>query len=250
MSTTTDTTHARKSSTRLTVPSGGADPLSPSGRGVAATAKGGSGTPTVTARLVWNNNNPTATTTNASSSHHQFYFLYWQRLMDVRQMDVQAALDQMRTLLSLRPQSIYKTAYYRKQTKNHWSRDDPAFLVLQLIFLTIASFSYGIAFRAPISNGLSFWVASVVWNWLGLGMVVATTTQYIADKYLQSHGGGRTTHVQQNVEWLYAFDIHCNSFFPVFCVLCTYYFLAADCGRIGFLVGSVCGVQTGPLKRN
>jgi hypothetical protein len=153
-------------------------------------------------------------------------------------MDVQAALDQMRTLLSLRPQSIYKTAYYRKQTKNHWSRDDPAFLVLQLIFLTLASFSYGIAFRAPISNGLSFWIASVVWNWLGLGICVATTTQYIADKYLQSHvNAGRTTHVQQNVEWLYAFDIHCNSFFPVFCVLCTYSYdlvAAGGCRRLDF----------------
>lgn len=135
---------------------------------------------------------------------------------------MQSALDQMRTLLSVRPQLIYKTAYYRKQTKNHWARDDPAFMVLQFIFLAFAGFAYSIAFKADWADGVSFWTASVLWNWLGLGMVIATTTQHIANRHLQNTSNPRTSHVQQQVEWLYAFDIHCNSFFPVFVVLCTW----------------------------
>merc|ERR1712226_1760874 len=32
-------------------------------------------------------------------------------------------------------------------------------------------------------------------------------------------GTQSSSHVKQSVEWLYAFDIHCNSFFPMFCLL-------------------------------
>ena len=81
---------------------------------------------------------------------------YLSRLTDVTQMDMQSALDQMRSLLSGRPQLVYKTAYYRKQTKNHWARDDPAFGVLQAAFLTISSVAYAIAFRTTVMSGLAF----------------------------------------------------------------------------------------------
>lgn len=194
MSATTDTTHARKSTSRLAVPTGQADPASPRAS-------------TSTARLLW----------TASSSRNSSYYL--QRILDVRQMDIQSALDQMKTLLSVRPQMIYKTAYYRKQTKNHWARDDPAFLLLQAMFLIFACFAYSIAFKANLANSLSFVLASVVWNWLLLGGIVATLTREVANRYLQT---SNNCHVRQQVEWLYAFDIHCNSFFPVFVVLCEY----------------------------
>ena len=45
---------------------------------------------------------------------------YLQRMLDFHQMDLQSAVDQMRALLSFYPQRVYKMAYYRKQTKNHW----------------------------------------------------------------------------------------------------------------------------------
>ena len=88
---------------------------------------------------------------------------YLTRLTDVRQMDVQSALDQMKTLLSSRPQVVYKTAYYRKQTKNHWARDDPAFVALQGLFLLIASVAYSVAFRITVSGAVSFILYTIVW---------------------------------------------------------------------------------------
>lgn len=78
-------------------------------------------------------------------------------------MDVQSALDQMKTLLSSRPQVVYKTAYYRKQTKNHWARDDPAFAALQGLFLLIAAVAYSVAFRITVSGAISFILYTVVW---------------------------------------------------------------------------------------
>jgi hypothetical protein len=142
---------------------------------------------------------------------------YLVRLTDVRQMDIQAALDQMKTLLSTRPQSVYKTAYYRKQTKNHWARDDPAFCALTACFLLVACIAYSVAFRAPISTALAFSFYSIIVNWLVCGIIVATVTREIANRHLTAQQS--STHVRQTVEWWYAFDIHCNAFFPLFCLL-------------------------------
>lgn len=143
---------------------------------------------------------------------------YITRLTDVSQMDIQAALDQMRSLLSGRPHVVYKTAYYRKQTKNHWARDDPAFCALQAAFLVLASVAYAIAFRSTIMGWLSFMMYSLLWNWLVPGAIIATIGREVANRHLS--GTQSLTHVKQTVEWLYAFDIHCNAFFPLFCLLC------------------------------
>merc|ERR1712050_58942 len=54
-------------------------------------------------------------------------------------------------------------------------------------------------------------------------MGIATLSWFISNKYLrvQSFHG-----VEQRMEWMYAFDIHCNSFFPLFLVLyVVHYFL-------------------------
>jgi len=147
---------------------------------------------------------------------------YLARLMDYSQMDVQATLDQMRSLMSFSTaemQKVYKMAYYRKQTKNHWARDDPCFVFLQIIFLVISSIAYCIAFRNEniIMSIINFSFHSIAINFLLTGVLVSTITRSIANKHLTLHNS--TSHVRQQVEWLYAFDIHCNSFFPLFMLL-------------------------------
>lgn len=175
---------------RLTVPSG-ADPLAAARKTVAAAS-------------------------SSSSRSAQ----YLSRLTDFRQMDIQSAMDQMKTLLSTRPHVVYKTSYYRKQTKNHWARDDPAFVALQFLFLVIACIAYSVSFRAPFSESVAFLLYSVLFNWLGCGCILASLGREIANRHLTDHKS--TSHVRQSVEWLYAFDIHCNAFFPVFVLLCKY----------------------------
>ena len=67
-------------------------------------------------------------------------------------------------------------ASYRKHTKNHWARDDPALAVLEVLFLIATSIAYGLAFhlRGPVSFLLTVLRATVV-DWLLFGLVVATT---------------------------------------------------------------------------
>jgi len=44
----------------------------------------------------------------------------------------------------------------------------------------------------------------------------------VCNRYLRVRGGIHTHSLEQSVEWLYAFDVHCNAFFPVFLLLhCT-----------------------------
>lgn len=64
---------------------------------------------------------------------------YFARVVDYRQMDLDATFYQMVTLC-VQPSKVYKSAYYRKQTKNRWARDDPAFAVIQLFFLLVRAY--------------------------------------------------------------------------------------------------------------
>lgn len=145
---------------------------------------------------------------------------YLQRMVDMQQMDLQSAIDQMRTLLSLYPQRVYKMAYYRKQTKNHWARDDPAFCFVQVIMIVAFSIAYGFAFRvSSLSAVLGFVAKSVLIHWLGFGVFVASVGRLIANQHLMTSERS-PSHVKQDVEWLYAFDVHCNAFVPLFVLLC------------------------------
>ena len=61
-------------------------------------------------------------------------YKYLRRLLHFKQMDFEFALWQMLYLFTS-PQRVYRNFHYRKQTKDQWARDDPAFLVLLSIWL-------------------------------------------------------------------------------------------------------------------
>lgn len=61
-------------------------------------------------------------------------YKYLRRLLHFRQMDFEFALWQMLYLFTS-PQRVYRNFHYRKQTKDQWARDDPAFLVVLSIWL-------------------------------------------------------------------------------------------------------------------
>ena len=146
-------------------------------------------------------------------------------------MDLQSALDQMRTLLSFYPHRVYKMAYYRKQTKNHWARDDPAFCFLQVIMIAASSIAYGLAFRiSSFSAILGFVVKSILIHWLGFGVVMASVGRLVANQHLMT-AERSSSHVKQNVEWLYAFDVHCNAFVPLFVLLCEFSWFCILCRK-------------------
>jgi len=156
---------------------------------------------------------PTPTMYRSKSS---FLPDYLRRAVRVSQMDLESASWQMVTLC-LDPKRVYKQTTYHKQTKNQWARDDPAFTVLCLVFLIVAAVAYTVAFRVPFPGTfLRIVLGVVVFDFGVVGCVLATVTWTVANKYLRV----RALHsVDQEVEWMYAVDIHCNSFFPLFLML-------------------------------
>eukprot|EP00928_Gymnodinium_smaydae_P025047 TRINITY_DN20089_c0_g1_i2.p1 TRINITY_DN20089_c0_g1~~TRINITY_DN20089_c0_g1_i2.p1 ORF type:complete len:246 (-),score=45.84 TRINITY_DN20089_c0_g1_i2:221-958(-) len=147
---------------------------------------------------------------------------YLRRMMHYAQMDIDYTFAQM-MYLCVAPRKVYQLTSYRKQTKNQWARDDPAFIVVLIMFLTVASISYSLALQLG-SSGFIRVLGYFVGCHFGLsGAIIATILWFVSNNYLRVesfHG------VEQRMEWMYAFDIHCNSFFPLFLALyVVHYFL-------------------------
>jgi len=140
---------------------------------------------------------------------------YLRRVVDPNQMDFDAAFEDILMLCSSHPQRMYKMASYRKHTKNHWARDDPALAVVQIAFLVASSLAYALAFhvRGGPVRYLLLALRAILFDWLVVGLVVATACRWVANRYLLQQ---RSHSVEQEVEWRYAFDIHCNAFLPFF----------------------------------
>ncbi|CAD7936637.1 unnamed protein product [Amoebophrya sp. A25] len=145
---------------------------------------------------------------------------YLKMALHYAQLDIEYTFAQMFYILS-HPRKVYQLTSYRKQTKNHWSRDDPAFVVLTLCFLFVASVAYSLAFHANLFRVL-FYTIGV--HYVLVGVIVATVYTYICNNYLRergySHPGSVGGHyVRQELEWQYAWDVHCNGFIHVLLTL-------------------------------
>ena len=129
------------------------------------------------------------------------------------QMDFQFALWQMFFLLT-RPSKVYKNFLYRKHTKNHWARDDPAFLVLLALFLGLSSVLFAVILKLSVGGFFKFLLWVVFIDCIAVGVLIAGICWYITNKYLRLH-----SHIDHNVEFGYSFDVHCNAFFPLLVIL-------------------------------
>jgi len=141
---------------------------------------------------------------------------YLWRMCSWSPMDFQYTFSQM-VMLCKAPNEVYKSTILRKQIKNQWARDDPAFVVVLFYFILVGSLAYSITFKVSSLWHFARIVAgSVLIEFLLCGVFMASLGRWYANKYLKVQ---RMMNVEQSVDWLYAFDIHCNGFFPLFVVL-------------------------------
>mmetsp|Transcript_68625 Transcript_68625/g.191235 ORF Transcript_68625/g.191235 Transcript_68625/m.191235 type:complete len:303 (-) Transcript_68625:605-1513(-) len=148
----------------------------------------------------------------------QWLTQYLRRVWSWDQIDYDSTFDQMVTLMGApkHMSKVYKLANYRKKTKNQWARDDPGFAMIQLGFLAVSTLAWGIAClqdRLTVVRFLLLLVKEILGHWLVGGLVLSGVCASLANRYLILHS---VHSVAQTVEWLYAFDIHCNSFFVSF----------------------------------
>mmetsp|Transcript_17761 Transcript_17761/g.33952 ORF Transcript_17761/g.33952 Transcript_17761/m.33952 type:complete len:253 (+) Transcript_17761:306-1064(+) len=180
------------------------------------------------------------------AAYRSYYFLpqYFRRIVKWRQMDIEYTFWQM-MYLCISPKTVYRTTSYHKQTKNQWARDDPAFVVICSLLVSVAATAYCIAFGHSLSHSLLTIVSAVVVDFLLLGAVLATAGWLLANKYLRENGS-HSHAVEQRVEWMYAFDVHCNSFFPMFIMLyVVQYFLTPLLLSTGFVASLLSNLLYG-----
>ena len=141
------------------------------------------------------------------------YSRFLRRSLSVSQMDLEFAVFQL--LMACRsPARVYKLTQHRKQTKNQYARDDPAFAAVVGVLVSVCAVAYGVAYEytSPLAYG---WLVLQAWlNFVGGGALIATACWAIANKYMRA-SMPLPHSVEQEVEWLYAWDVHCNSYVPV-----------------------------------
>ncbi|PAN11318.1 hypothetical protein PAHAL_2G145200 [Panicum hallii] len=152
----------------------------------------------------------------AARSSPPLFGPYLRRIVKWQQMDIEYTFWQM-VHLCTSPKVVYQHTKYHKQTKNQWARDDPAFVVILILFLVFATSAYCAAYGESASHAALTITSVVFFHFLFAGIVLATLCWFLTNSYLREEPNSHV--VEQRVEWLYAFDVHCNSFFPAFVIL-------------------------------
>jgi len=110
----------------------------------------------------------------------------------------------------------YRQTSYHKQTKNHWARDDPAFLVASAGIVATLAFIYGVIFAKSFGRVVPLVISSVLVDYLALGCGIATACFLVANTIIHRRSPHpHSTAADHSIEWGYAFDVHCNAVFPL-----------------------------------
>ena len=143
--------------------------------------------------------------------------------------------------IMLNPQTIpiapsspfsYNSTKTRQMIRGQFARDDPAFIVILLALMITSNMIYTIFFgHHSFWNFLAVILESVFFDFLLMTSVCSSSIWFISNKYLSinsPHHLGQSGHHHSyhlpghsdgnQVEWLYSFDVHCNSYFIYFMI--------------------------------
>uniref|UniRef100_A0A2K5KM88 Uncharacterized protein n=1 Tax=Cercocebus atys TaxID=9531 RepID=A0A2K5KM88_CERAT len=95
-------------------------------------------------------------------------YKYLRRLFRFRQMDLNL---------------VYRNFHYRKQTKDQWARDDPAFLVLLSIWLCVSTIGFGFVLDMGFFETIKLLLWVVFIDCVGVGLLICIA---IFEKYSNS----------------------------------------------------------------
>lgn len=85
--------------------------------------------------------------------------------------------------------------------------------------LFIVGFIYGIILQKDFITGYVYTGLKLVFVHFFLsGLILSSACKFIAEKYMRKEEKKAVHKTLNSIEPMYAFDIHCNSFFPFFVI--------------------------------
>ena len=78
--------------------------------------------------------------------------------------------------LCVSPSAVYRHTFYRKQTKNQWARDDPAFVVVTSALVAGAAATFCATFAVSFWRSVLALISAVFLEYLLLGALLATAS--------------------------------------------------------------------------
>ena len=142
---------------------------------------------------------------------------YTRRIFSLRQMSFDYAFYQMLSVC-INPSKMYNLTNLSKEAKQHWHRDDPAFVMLIIAGLAICALGYTTAFADSFWGLIRLLVHFILIHFIGTGLIVSYINYQLAVKYLR-YQNAYGEEKSQKLEFLYCWDLHCNSFFPLFMII-------------------------------
>ncbi|CDO96335.1 unnamed protein product [Kluyveromyces dobzhanskii CBS 2104] len=132
-------------------------------------------------------------------------------------LDFETASWEMFNLV-FKPRTAFKSFYYKLQTKESWARDDPSFFILQIGLLTLSSMVWSIVYGHSFGQFLKMMINMIIIDFFAFGAFMATFFWILLNRSFFKFRSASSA----RVEWAYCFDVHCNAFLIIWCLL---YFL-------------------------
>lgn len=83
---------------------------------------------------------------------------------------------------------------------------------------SVSAIAWGLVFGLGFLGVVKAMLLMVLVDFVLVGSFVATFLWFFTNRFLNQNNAITQTN-DQKVEWAYAFDVHCNSFFPLFLIL-------------------------------
>ncbi|GAY66608.1 hypothetical protein CUMW_250140 [Citrus unshiu] len=131
---------------------------------------------------------PTSVSKGRSSSSasrtNPMFPQYLRRIIKWQQMDIEYTFWQMLHLCTS-PKVVYQHTKYHKQTKNQWARDDPAFVVICSLLLSVATIAYCAAYDHSATHAIFVVISVLLFHFLITGAMLATFCWFLTNSYLR-----------------------------------------------------------------
>lgn len=122
---------------------------------------------------------------------------------------------------------MYRSHYFYRQLslsvdRLSYSRDDPSFLLLLTALLSLSAVAWGLVYSPHTRDILKLVVYMVLIDFYLTGLVIATVSWYLTNRLFNEHfeiGGENNRSSVAYVEWEFCFDVHCNAFLVIWCML-------------------------------